>query len=626
MPTAIADLEPTGRIQTLILFDSDRKVDGRLRRPLADKELSVLIAGVAAHGAHVVVILDCCHSGGGTRDPFVRTRGWRPDPDLVGPRAPGPRAGDGHGAAGDASSSRRAGDVGAPPPAHVALAACRSTQTAKEHRVGDVSRGAFSVALRRLARHAGDPDHVPLVARHGPRPGRPDGGGPATGAVPARARAGWATRSFLDGTVEPVPATFTVTHGFDGWEVDAGLVHGLRPPEGDEAFVLACTAPDGRPAGAVRVTDVQVGRSSVEPIGWTMEEVAYRAVVADVPLPPAEVQLDPWVAAGCRRRADGRRRRRRARRRARGRSRRRGRTTRRRRTCGSSSPAAGRARAVRLRVAVPGPGVPRSPGPTGARSPARSPGWAPPARARPASSPPDWSTSPGGSRSGCSVTTRRRSPTPSRSRSTPPTTPDAAAAGARAAPVRRRVPAGVPPRAPVARAGCRRTSTWSLRNRSADDLWVAVLDLTDRFRCHAVLETTLVGAGVELSLEDRRPIPVALPAGRPIVPGASARDWLKVVVSDVAFQATSFDLDALDEPVTRSAGRGGRRGTPWSGSPAGPSPATSAAAANHPPSAGPPRPSPSRSASPPCPASRGLPVTWARSRRRRPGRLSVRLE
>ena len=60
--------------------------------------------------------------------------------------------------------------------------------------------------------------------------------------------------------------------------------------------------------------------------------------------------------------------------------------------------------------------------------------------------------------------------------------------------------------------------------------------------------------GSELSLEDRRPIPVALPAGRPLVPGASARDWLKVVVSDVAFQATSFDLDALDEPVARSAG------------------------------------------------------------------------
>ena len=48
---------------------------------------------------------------------------------------------------------------------------------------------------------------------------------------------------FLDGTVTPVAATFTMSRSSDGWEVDAGLVHGLRPPAGDEAYVLACTAP-----------------------------------------------------------------------------------------------------------------------------------------------------------------------------------------------------------------------------------------------------------------------------------------------------------------------------------------------------------------------------------------------
>ena len=223
--------------------------------------------------------------------------------------APRPRAGDGHGAAADrvpapARSSR--GSRRRPP--HVALAACRSTQTAKEHRVGDVTRGAFSVALRRLARHAGHPDHVPLVARHGPRPGRPDGRGPATGAVPARARRAGRLRCSSTGRSSRCrrrsrsPTGSTGGRSTPGWSTDCGR------RTGDEAFVLACTAPDGRPAGAVRVTGVQVGRSSVEPIGWTMEEVAYRAVVADVPLPPAEVQLDPWVAGpgGGDARADGR--------------------------------------------------------------------------------------------------------------------------------------------------------------------------------------------------------------------------------------------------------------------------------------------------------------------------------
>lgn len=559
VPKEIADLESTGRIQTLILYDSDRKVDGRLQRPLADKELSVLIAGVAAKGPHVVAILDCCHSGGGTRDPFVRTRGWRADPDLVAPEH--------RTLVRELATARPSAEflTGAlttwadDPPPHVALSACRSTQTAKEYRVGDVSRGAFSVALvdsldtlgtrttyrslldtvrARVDRMVEDqrPELFPL------EPGR------------------LGDALFLDGTVEPVPATFTVTHGFDGWEVDAGLVHGLRPPEGDEAFVLACTAPDGRPAGAVRVTDVQVGRSSVEPVGWTMEEVAYRAVVADVPLPPAEVQLDPWVppppgadgpsakdvaavhAAVARAIA----------------------------TAGpddSPSPyvrivepgAAGR-RGVRLRVAVPAVGVVQITRADGS----------------PIAGPVEKVGAPG---EGPARTVAARLEHVARWEQVrllgdhPSALADAVSLAIYAAddattprPLEREaLPSDGGYRLEyhqvVGAGGTGVVGAWvapyvylALRNRSDDDLWVAVLDLTDRFRCHAVLETTLVGAGVELSLAERRPIPVALPTGRPIVPGASARDWLKVVVSDVPFQATSFDLDALDEPVSRSVG------------------------------------------------------------------------
>ena len=146
-PAAIADLEPSGRIQTILLHDCGRRIGGKLRRALADKELSLLIAGVAAKSAHVVTILDCCHAGGGTRDPFARPRAWLPRPEdatdadrdvvvaLAAAREP---------------SEFLPGALeqwSAPRPAHVALAACRSDETAKEQRVGDVNRGAFSVAL-----------------------------------------------------------------------------------------------------------------------------------------------------------------------------------------------------------------------------------------------------------------------------------------------------------------------------------------------------------------------------------------------------------------------------------------------------------------------------------------------
>ncbi len=51
---------------------------GQFVWPLADKELGLLLDEVAAGGAHVVALLDCCHSGDGTRDAFVTARQWIP--------------------------------------------------------------------------------------------------------------------------------------------------------------------------------------------------------------------------------------------------------------------------------------------------------------------------------------------------------------------------------------------------------------------------------------------------------------------------------------------------------------------------------------------------------------------
>ena len=60
---------PDGWDETLVLYDS---------RPngldLGDKELAVLVNEVAAGGAHVVVSLDSCHSGSGTRSTELKLR------------------------------------------------------------------------------------------------------------------------------------------------------------------------------------------------------------------------------------------------------------------------------------------------------------------------------------------------------------------------------------------------------------------------------------------------------------------------------------------------------------------------------------------------------------------------
>ena len=61
-PKEFWHIEPDHQNETLVCHDS--RIGGG---DLADKELRFLIAEVAKSGAEVVVLLDCCHSGNGTR-------------------------------------------------------------------------------------------------------------------------------------------------------------------------------------------------------------------------------------------------------------------------------------------------------------------------------------------------------------------------------------------------------------------------------------------------------------------------------------------------------------------------------------------------------------------------------
>jgi hypothetical protein len=96
-----------------------------------------------------------------------------------------------------------------------------------------------------------------------------------------------------------------------------------------------------------------------------------------------------------------------------------------------------------------------------------------------------------------------------------------------------------------------------LHNHADRDLFVAVLDLTDRFRCHPVVQTEQLAAGRRLAINQGQPITASLPDGVEPTSGAKVRDWLKVIVSDVDFEASSFTMQQLDDPPppqTRSAG------------------------------------------------------------------------
>ena len=562
-PPEFAPLEPSGRLQTLVCVDTGRRVGGRLSRGIADKELAVLIRDVAGRGAHVAVILDCCHSGDGTRSPNAAVRQWLPRPDQV--------PAEHRAVVRELASARSldlflpgtvdswtdlprpagelgAGSGGGHPPAganHVALSACQSFEVAKELSDGTQMTGVFSAALMATLEAIGPgATYRELLAAARSQVERKTSeqtpvlypvvpGGPGDGLI-------------LDGTVRRGTPAFLVTTGSQGFEVDAGLVHGLRNPADGEHFELTCTTLSDEPAGQVRVTEVGVGSSDVEPIGWTPTEPAYRAVVSVVPMPRAVVVTQDDAGGGSVREAVE--------------------------TCG---PGGGPSAHVRL----------------------ADPAEDPDALVLRITVHPDGYETQGESPEGPTVTQVDGPWVRLLRADHTPLTADVP--GADSAAVRRAVAlaehvaqweqlralavpgAALADQVTVELFDAGSDDAWSaddqvplvaagayeLRYRSlggayesprifvrvgntADrPLYVALLDLTDRFACGTGLfPTQRIAAGHRVVAWDGAPIPVDLPSGRRVAPGAMARDWIKVVVSESDFDASAFELHALDDP------------------------------------------------------------------------------
>ncbi|MDN5794980.1 MAG: caspase family protein [Intrasporangium sp.] len=277
-PAEAWPLEPDRRNETIVLFDS--------RTPgawdLADKELAAILRPVASRALHVLVVLDCCHSGDGTRDLSPNAR-IRLAPTDARPR---PWATFVTGARSAASDLGGAGG-------HVLLAACRSSETAKETTVDGRQRGALSAVLGRALRECeGQPTYRDihrlvtagvsgLVANQHPQLETAD----ATDL----------DRVFLGGTVTPRPRQLTLAHSTDGWSVDAGAVHGMPEPIGDDTTELAVYPQDGAtdavPLATATVTQVLPDRSLVDVSPDLDTSAFFRAVVTSIPLPPLRIGL-----------------------------------------------------------------------------------------------------------------------------------------------------------------------------------------------------------------------------------------------------------------------------------------------------------------------------------------------
>jgi len=222
-------IEPDRLNETLVCWDS-RSADVR---DLADKELAALIAATASRGAHVVVIIDSCHSGSATRAADrAETSVRRIEADLR-PRPIGSFL------ASIEELTKAAGtrSVGKTKPLstgrHVLLAACRDDEEAKEYSGEGAIRGAFSFFLGRSLREAGEtPSYHDLFARTSAL---------VRGQIQRQSPQLEATvaddlrQPFLGGAVRPRSRHFLAHSRDNRWTIDAGSVHGIPTPSDDAA-------------------------------------------------------------------------------------------------------------------------------------------------------------------------------------------------------------------------------------------------------------------------------------------------------------------------------------------------------------------------------------------------------
>ena len=131
---------PDGYDEGLVCWDSRRDPDNQEKFDLADKELGVLVSEVASEGQHVVVILDCCHSGSGTRsaDEFQGLK------SRMTHQVDTPRGLDSYLEGFYASQLSNGKQLWTPTSRHILLAACERRKQAFEAKD---RRGIFSTTL-----------------------------------------------------------------------------------------------------------------------------------------------------------------------------------------------------------------------------------------------------------------------------------------------------------------------------------------------------------------------------------------------------------------------------------------------------------------------------------------------
>lgn len=287
-------IEEDKKNETLVCYDS-RQPDGM---DLADKEMATLLDLVAQNNPHIVVIFDCCNSGSGTRsvtelnDAGVKVRAVDTLPERV-------RSLDDYILPRNLSTDRSVfsfndpTQVIVPNARHLHLAAAQSFQLAKETLLGGSPRGVFTYSLLEVLENAVGPlTYGDLIRRVRTLvTERTFDQNPQLHATMAPD----SDLVFLDGLNARSVNYYILTHDReDGWQLDAGAVHGLVGggfSQGKTTLsVYPADATDKELSdptmslGLVSIRRVEPTRSLVRPEGslFLSKETSYRARLHDM--------------------------------------------------------------------------------------------------------------------------------------------------------------------------------------------------------------------------------------------------------------------------------------------------------------------------------------------------------
>ncbi|MCA9742399.1 caspase family protein [candidate division KSB1 bacterium] len=215
---------PDGRDEGLVLIDS-RRAGGF---DLADKELAVLLNDIAKNDPHLVLILDCCHSGSGTRgvDDFINRTARRSKHERDDVR-PIESYLDGY------YKKLKKTEWAIPTSPHMLLAACERTQQAWERKDNS---GVFTSAMMDVLEKSGSNiSYADLFvrSRHAVRRYADDQNPQFEAVGNFDAYSG-----FLGQDVSVQRRRYFIYYDTDKWVVDFGALHGA-PTELDFAAMPA---------------------------------------------------------------------------------------------------------------------------------------------------------------------------------------------------------------------------------------------------------------------------------------------------------------------------------------------------------------------------------------------------